>query len=247
VDKLDKIGWEGVEKELSGRGLGADLVANLRGLLELDPEADNHTTLAHLEASLAGSERGMRGVAQLRELLSLTAHSPVADFVKISPFLARGLSYYTGPIFEVKSPQLAGSIAAGGRYDGLVGMFLGRDVSAVGFSLGLERLEFVMQELGISPPDDDSGPQIMVARFGDDTGETLKLATELRASGLRVDVFPETSRLGKQFKAAQRRGIRFVALLGADEIADGVVAIKDLTTGEQTRVKRDGVAAAITG
>ena len=200
-----------------------------------------------LESSLAGSKRGASGVAQLRELVALTAHGPAAGFLRISPSLARGLSYYTGPIFEVKSPQLAGSIAAGGRYDGLVGIFLGRRIPAVGFSLGLERLEVVLEALGLQPSIEDTAPQVMVARFGDDLAATMGLASFLREAGLRVDVFPDSARLGKQFKAAQQRGIRFVALMGPDELAEGLVSIKDLSSGEQQRVTREDAVAAIIG
>ena len=244
VDKLDKIGWEGVEEELSGRGLSAAQIERLRSLLDAE-DTDNGATLDRLQEALSGSTRGARGTGELRELLQLTAHGPAAGFIRITPSLARGLSYYTGPIFEVKSPQLAGSIAAGGRYDGLVGMFLGRDLPAVGFSLGLERLEVVMETLGLSPPGEDTAPNLMIAHFGDDLGALMALAAELRAEGLRVDLFPEPARLGKQFKAAELRGIRHVALLGSSELAEGVVSIKDLHTGDQMRVPRDKLAAAL--
>ena len=247
VDKLDKIGWDGVEKELGERGLSPSQVGALRALLDIDPGSSNAETLDKLESSLAGSKRGASGVAQLRELVALTAHGPAAGFLRISPSLARGLSYYTGPIFEVKSPQLAGSIAAGGRYDGLVGIFLGRRIPAVGFSLGLERLEVVLEALGLQPSIEDTAPQVMVARFGDDLAATMGLASFLREAGLRVDVFPDSARLGKQFKAAQQRGIRFVALMGPDELAEGLVSIKDLSSGEQQRVTREDAVAAIIG
>ncbi len=243
VDKLDKIGWDGVTKELTERGLNDTQIAALRGMLETDGKQSNDAVLDRLERDLASSQRGAKGVAELRQLLALCAHSPAADYIHISPFLARGLSYYTGPIFEVKTPQLAGSIAAGGRYDRLVGMFLGRDVPAVGFSLGLERLEFVMDALGITP---QVGPavDVCVATFGD-LGHATMLASKLRQAGLRVDLHAEDTRLGKQFKYAQQRGVSLVAFAGSNEAAEGNAVLKNLATGQQETLALDGLVEAI--
>jgi histidyl-tRNA synthetase len=161
--------------------------------------------------------------------------------------LARGLTYYTGAIIEINVPDLAGSLGGGGRYDNLVGMFLGKDVPACGFSLGLERIIVVMTERKMFPPELISSPaDVMVTIWNEDSiAESLALANELRSHGLRVDLYPEADKMGKQFKYASVRGVRFVAIAGDDERARGEVAVKDLQSGEQRSVKRAEVASAL--
>jgi histidyl-tRNA synthetase len=140
-----------------------------------------------------------------------------------------------------------GSLGGGGRYDNLVGMFLGKDVPACGFSLGLERIIVVMTERQMFPPELVSSPaDVMVTIWNEESlGESLALATELRSQGLRVDLYPEADKMGKQFKYAAARGIPFIAIVGDDERARGEVAIKDLRSGEQRSVKRSDVVEAI--
>ena len=152
-----------------------------------------------------------------------------------------GLSYYTGAIMEINVADLAGSLGGGGRYDNLVGMFLGKDIPACGFSLGLERIIVVMSEREMFPPQLVSSPaDVMVTIWNEESiGESIALATELRSKGLRVDVYPEADKLGKQFKYASSRGIPFVAIVGDDERARGEVAIKDMRSGDQRSVKRE--------
>lgn len=242
VDKLDKIGWDGVIRELNERGLSAAQIDALRELFGFKGDS-NAATLAHFAEALASSERGARGVAALQELMALVASGPAEGFVQIDPSLARGLSYYTGPIFEVKSPQLAGSIAAGGRYDGLVGAFLGRNLPAVGFSLGLERLEFVLDALDMAPTP-KALVDVCVLAF-DKVADASRLAAELRGQGLRVDLFTHKARLGKQFQYAEQRGIRHVVFAGPDELERGEAALKDLVTGQQQTLPRAAIAEAI--
>jgi histidyl-tRNA synthetase len=148
---------------------------------------------------------------------------------------------------EISVPDLAGSLGGGGRYDNLVGMFLGRDVPACGFSLGLERIIVVMTERGMFPQSvAGGGVDVMVTIWNDDgRGEALALAGELRRGGLRVDVYPEADKLGKQFKYASSRNVPFVTIVGDDERAAGTVSIKDLRSGEQQRMPRAEVAAYI--
>ncbi len=164
------------------------------------------------------------------------AGSGTASRIRVDPSLARGLSYYTGTIMEIAVPDLAGSLGGGGRYDHLIGMFLGRDVPACGFSLGLERIIVVMNERGMFPASVvDGGVDVMVTVWSQETsGESLALASDLRRSGLRVDVYPEPDKLGKQFKYASSRQVPFVAILGDDERARSEVSIKDLRSGDQT-------------
>src|SRR5258706_10928627 len=181
------------------------------------------------------------------EIVRLTAGTAAQGRIRVDPSLARGLSYYTGSIMEINVPDLAGSLGGGGRYDNLVGMFLGKDIPACGFSLGLERIIVVVTEREMFPAGLVSSPaDVMVPIWNEESfGESLALASELRSDGLRVDVYPEADKMGKQFKYASARGIPFVAIAGDDERARGEVAIKDMKSGEQRSVKRGEVAEAL--
>ncbi len=167
--------------------------------------------------------------------------------MKLTPRLARGLSYYTGAIMEVAVPDLAGSLGGGGRYDGLIGMFSGEQIPACGFSLGLERILVVMGERAMFPANLASTPaDVMVTQFeGTPVHEALRLAHDLREAGLRVDLYPDADKLGKQFKYAAARGIPLVTILGGDEITRGEVQVKDMTTGAQTALPRADAGQAI--
>jgi histidyl-tRNA synthetase len=177
-------------------------------------------------------------------ILQNTTGAPVV----FDPSLARGLSYYTGTIMEVNVPDLAGSLAGGGRYDGLIGMFGKEQIPACGLSLGLERILVVMDERGMFPPEiAESAPaDVMVAIWSDETAsESLKLAAELRSEGLRVTVYPEADKLGKQMKYADSIKVPFTSILGESEIAEGKVTLKNMQTGEQQTVERVELAALI--
>jgi histidyl-tRNA synthetase len=167
--------------------------------------------------------------------------------LKIDPSLARGLSYYTGAIMEINVPDLAGSLGGGGRYDNLVGMFAGQDVPACGFSLGLERIIVVMTEREMFPPAlARAAADVMVTIWNEDSAsDALALATELRAAGLRVDVYPEADKLGKQFKYASAQKIPFVVVMGEKERERGEVSVKEMMTGEQQTLARESVAASL--
>jgi histidyl-tRNA synthetase len=262
LDKLDKIGPAGVEKEFAERGVeetvGKSLLGFFTALSSLEHAAEiangedplvksaalNKAILGRLVEAVGDNEAGARGVEELQSIMALTAASGVATRVKIDPALARGLSYYTGATIEITVADLAGSLGGGGRYDNLVGMFLGKDVPACGFSLGLERIIVVMSERGMFPSQLISSPaDVMVTIWNEDSiGESIALATEMRSCGLRVDLYPEADKMGKQFKYASARGIPFVAIIGDEERARGEVAIKDMTSGEQRLLKRAEVA-----
>ncbi|HTF89806.1 MAG TPA: histidine--tRNA ligase [Planctomycetota bacterium] len=228
LDKLDKIGREGVLKELGERGIDASRGEALMAGLESAKSA------GFLEArATRGEDSGARGARALLELLSLAEDTPARGTLRFSPELARGLSYYTGPIFEITVPQLAGSLGGGGRYDGLIGMFTKQKIPAVGFSLGLERILLVMEERAMFP-ELAIGPQILVCRFPDvSAAESLRAASELRAQGLRVELYPEADKLGKQLAYASTIRAQFAAVLGRAEIDAGSIALKNLATGEQ--------------
>jgi histidyl-tRNA synthetase len=236
IDKLDKIGMEGVRKELDARGIPAATADSLLASMAAAP-ADNAATLAWLDDLLESSEVGSRGVAELKQVVTLSADGPAAAHLRIDPYLARGLSYYTGPIFEIEFPGLSGSGGGGGRYDDLIGMFSGQTIPACGFSLGLERIILIMEDRSMFPERLSTQPQVLVTLFDDSTvAASLALARRLRAAGLRVDVYPDNDRYGKQFKYAEERGIRYAALLSSREVEAGVVAVKDLVSGEQVEV-----------
>ena len=188
----------------------------------------------------------LEAIDTVEEILRISGATPAAGHIKFDPSLARGLSYYTGAIMEIAVEGI-GSLGGGGRYDNLVGMFLGRDVPACGFSLGLDRIIVLMTERNMFPPTVARGAvDILVTIWNDESrGDAVALAADLRKGGLRVDVYPEADKLGKQFKYASSRNASFVAILGDDERARGNVAVKDLRSGEQTAMPRGQVAAFV--
>jgi histidyl-tRNA synthetase len=206
--------------------------------------AYNANVLGRLVEFIGAHETGAKGVDELREVLQFANANGTDQRIKLDPTLARGLAYYTGAILEINVPDLSGSLGGGGRYDNLVGMFLGKDVPACGFSLGLERIIVVMSERDMFPAELVSSPaDVMVTIWNEDSvGESIALATELRSKGLRVDQYPDADKLAKQFKYASARGITFVAIVGDDERARGEVAIKDMRSGEQRSVTRSSAA-----
>ena len=240
LDKMDKIGPDGVRRELQERGIAAD---GERVLAAFSPQA----TTGDVRRFLDGRDEALAAVDALDEVFALSAATSAGAHLRFDVSLARGLSYYTGAIMEITVPDLAGSLGGGGRYDGLIGMFLGENIPACGFSLGLERILVVMAERGMFPASVDGGAaDVLVTLFeGEDPGEALRLARELRAAGLRVEVYPEPDKLGKQFKYAAAAGIPRVAVLGADERASGVVTIKDMTSGKQQAFPRGELPARL--
>ena len=245
LDKLDKIGPERVGSELQARGVDAAAAAACLRFFAVDEgDARMRDPIDRLREFVAGHDAGQTAVGELEEIMRLTGGTAAQGRIRIDPSLARGLSYYTGAIMEIAVPDLAGSLGGGGRYDNLIGMFLGRDVPACGFSLGLERIIVVMTERKMFPASVAAGgADVMVTIWNDQTrGEALALASELRSAGLRVDVYPDADKLGKQLKYAASRTVPLVVVLGDDERARGEVAIKDLRTGEQTTVARAGAA-----
>jgi histidyl-tRNA synthetase len=239
VDKLDKIGTDGVKSELVARGVSLSAGDALIGIFKQGGDLD-------ALAAFVG-EAGAAAIDNLRQILALTQVTSAGPLVRVDASLARGLSYYTGAIMEVNVPDLAGSLGGGGRYDNLVGMFLGQSIPACGFSLGLERILVVMGERGMFPASLATTPaDVMVAVFdAKDTPHALRLATTLRASGLRVLVYPDAEKMGKQIKYADSRAIPYVAILGGDEIAAGTVTVKNLSAQKQQTYNQAAAGAAI--
>ena len=255
VDKYDKIGRSGVRDELGQRGLSADTAEQLlQALYPASPgghvraeSRNNRMILDRLENTLSADGRSLAAVRNLRAIVELAADGRAGARLRVDPSLARGLSYYTGAIMEVAVADLAGSLGGGGRYDNLIGMFSGQDIPACGFSLGLERILVVMTERGMFPPTLAMSPaDVMVAMFDVPTAaHTMRVADQLRAHGLRVLVYPDADKLGKQIKYADGRGIPFVALLGEDEIKAGTVTVKDLAAKTQQTCEQSAAGAAI--
>ncbi len=233
IDKLDKIGRDGVQKELLERGFAEHQVSDLWKYLDGEPIPGTAESETHL-----------------REILDIALDLGVdSDRVKIDRTLARGLDYYTGPVFEtVLNGGYSGSISGGGRYDGLIGMFSGKgDVPAVGVSLGIERIFMLMEEMGLMP-DTQTSTQVWATVFSTETrSSTLEAAAILRQAGIRVQVSTRTGKLGKQFKDASSRGVPFALVCGPDEAASGTVVIKNLGTGEQFTGTPEQVAFQIGG
>jgi histidyl-tRNA synthetase len=231
-------------------GLGEAAVQALLNAFGDAPATESDDALARLAGGpLRVHERGRGAAAALGTILALSAGTAAAGKIRIDVSLARGLSYYTGAIMEIAVPSLAGSLGGGGRYDNLIGMFLGRDIPACGFSLGLERIIVVMTERGMFPPAvAESAVDVMVTLWNEDArADALALASELRQAGLRVDLYPEPDKLARQLRYASGRSVPFVAIVGDDERAAGDVTVKDLRTGHQQRTPRARVAAFITG
>ncbi len=241
VDKLDKIGRDGVLDELDSRGVGRSAGEILLGLIAED------ATIESLKASIT-DEEGIGALLELEELLALLEHTPAAGKARFSPQLARGLGYYTGPIFEAQVTELGSSIAGGGRYDELVGMFGKQAVPAVGLSLGLERILVVMAERGMFP-ELAQGPDVMLCWRDVDRGAVLKLAHAMRDQGLRVEVFPEPTKLGKQIQYADAPGVgaKWVAVVGEREVTEGTVSLKNLESGAQSELPVDDVGSVVRG
>ena len=250
LDKLDKIGVDGVASELATRGIDAAATTACLAFLgeTTAPGVTADVVLEKLRTLVGGHEGGRAAVADLETIVTLSAHTSASAHIRLDPSLARGLSYYTGAIMEVSVPDLAGSLGGGGRYDNLIGMFLGRDVPACGFSLGLERIIVVMTERNMFPADISRGATDLMIAFLDDgcRGEALGLAADLRGRGLAVDIYPETSRkLDKTLKYASSRHVPMLAIIGPDEMARGEVALRDLITREQKSVARGMVAEIV--
>jgi histidyl-tRNA synthetase len=245
LDKLDKIGPQGVDAELANRGIEEQARNALLQIFLGDVnEADR---LRGVAAFVAGDEAGQRGVANLEAISALAEQTNAGGKLRFDPSLARGLSYYTGAIVEINVADLAGSLGGGGRYDNLVGMFLGQNIPACGFSLGLERILVVMTERNMFPPTLATAPaDVMIATF-DASGmaPAMGLAATLRQAGLRVLVFPDSEKIGKQIKYADSRGIPFVAVLGEDEIKAGTVTVKNLSAQTQATCDQSAAGAAI--
>ena len=243
IDKLDKIGLDAVKAEMLEKGLTPEAVAMLEPVLTLS--GSNAEKIAVMRKLMAGSQVGLAGLDELEELFGFIAEAGLQTPCEIDLSLARGLNYYTGAIFEVKALDWEiGSISGGGRYDNLTGIFGLADMSGVGISFGADRIYDVMKGLGLFPAGLGEGSRLLFANMGE-TAYVLPVAAALRAAGVSVEVYPEESKLKKQFDYADRKGIPFLSICGSSEAAEGLIQIKNLATGEQKSFPKDDLAGIL--
>ena len=245
IDKLDKIGIENVNKELIEKGLPEEAVEALQPILNLT--GDNRTKLEQLKTVLAGSETGCKGIEEMTTIFDLIDAAGVGLNIELDLCLARGLNYYTGAIFEVKALDVQmGSITGGGRYDNLTGIFGMPGVSGVGISFGADRIYDVLTELNLYPADLQTTTELLFVSFGEaELCYALTWAKALRTKGLRIEVYPEPTKMKKQMGYADAKQMPFVAIVGGDEMAAGKVMLKNMTTGEQQLMTQEEVENAL--
>lgn len=255
IDKIDKIGLQAVKEELAERGIDSDGIAILEPILQM--QGTNREKLAAIRTVLSGSsstsscstasEVGLRGVAELEELFNYIESASIKQKVEIDLSLARGLNYYTGAIFEVKALDFQiGSICGGGRYDNLTGIFGLPNISGVGISFGADRIYDVLKGLDKFPKDAIEGTKLLFSNMGSaETAYALPIAAQLRSQGISCEIYPDNTKLKKQFDYATKKGIRYFAIIGEDEIKAGEVTLKDLTTGTQQRVPKEELSSLL--
>jgi histidyl-tRNA synthetase len=238
IDKLDKIGLEGVSKELLERGFTQNDIEKLQPIIEL--KGSNSEKILALKKVLASSEIGQKGIEELEIIFSYIQHLQTPNAtppnVALDITLARGLNYYTGAIFEVKSNEVAmGSIGGGGRYDDLTGMFGLKNLSGVGISFGADRIYDVLEELNVFPKNTNETTKVLISNF-DEAAEkfALPLLSQLRAAGIATELYPQAAKLKKQLGYADAKHIPYVILIGSEEMASGKISLKNMQNGEQS-------------
>lgn len=234
IDKLDKIGWEKVKEELAQREFSKSAIDALQPIIDL--QGAPIEKLKFLKGFLKESEIGLQGVKELEEVFEILSEMGESqEFIDLDVVLARGLSYYTGAIFEVKVNNVSiGSVSGGGRYDDLTGVFGLDGVSGVGFSFGVDRLYDVLEELNLFPAQSQESTKLLLIHF-DEKGKryALSLLNKIREEGIKAEVYPDLTKTKKQFDYATKKGIPFVGICGDNEISRNELAIKNLETGSQ--------------
>jgi len=236
IDKLDKIGIDAVNAELREKGISQPGIEKLQPVLAL--KGSSEEKLTDLEKLLSGSETGTRGIAEIRKLFSFIEQDVLNGMVELDLTLARGLNYYTGAIIEVKSTDvMIGSICGGGRYDNLTGVFGMDGVSGVGISFGADRIYDVMSQLGLFVNLKSSSTDILILNFGEEEVKYgLKILNELRDLGVMSELYPDQVKLKKQMSYADSRKIPYIIIAGEEEIKNGEITIKIMSSGEQRKI-----------
>ena len=245
IDKLDKIGLENVNAELASKGIPQEAIDKLQPIILLS--GSNEEKLETLKTVLAASETGMKGVEESEFILKTVSTLGVKSEVELDLTLARGLNYYTGAIFEVKALDVQiGSISGGGRYDNLTGVFGMDGMSGVGISFGADRIFDVLNQLDLYPKEAVNGTELLFVNFGDkEAAYCLPILAKVREAGVRAEIYPDASKMKKQMGYANDKQIPFVAIVGENEMNEGKLTLKNMTTGEQSLVTPDELLAVV--
>lgn len=245
IDKLDKIGLENVNAELASKGIPQEPIDKLQPIILLS--GSNEEKLETLKTVLATSEAGLKGVEESEFILKTVSALGVKSEVELDLTLARGLNYYTGAIFEVKALDVQiGSISGGGRYDNLTGVFGMDGMSGVGISFGADRIFDVLNQLDLYPKEAVNGTELLFVNFGDkEAAYCLPILTKVREAGVRAEIYPDASKMKKQMGYANDKQIPFVAIVGENEMNEGKLTLKNMTTGEQSLVTPDELLAVV--
>ncbi len=239
IDKLEKIGLEKVNEELAEKGLSSEAIRKLQPILKLS--GSNEAKLNLIEQVIGRSETGKKGVEELKTIFTYLKSGNVQTPVELDLTLARGLNYYTGAIFEVKANDVQiGSITGGGRYDDLTGIFGLPDISGVGVSFGADRIYDVMEQLELFPIDQTISTRVLFVNFGlVEEQYCLPLLENIRKAGISAEIYPSAEKIKKQMNYANRKGVKYVILVGESEIAADEVTLKNMVSGEQIRISTD--------
>lgn len=246
IDKLEKIGLEGVEKELLDEGISQEAVKDLEPIIALS--GSNEEKIATMRKQFENRETGMKGIGEVEFVLGALKNSSLKNSVTFNLSLARGLNYYTGCIFEVKALDYAiGSITGGGRYDNLTGIFGMPGLSGVGISFGADRIYDVLNGLDLYPKEAKTGTQLLFVNFGGEkeTAQCLTLAAQARRAGIRTEIYPDSAKMKKQMSYAADNNIPFVALIGEDEAKSGTVTLKNMERHEQNTLTPEEMISKI--
>ena len=247
IDKLDKIGLDNVNAELASKGIPQEAIDKLQPIILLS--GSNEEKIATLKNVLAASETGLKGVEESEFILKTIAGLGIQSEVELDLTLARGLNYYTGAIFEVKALDVQiGSISGGGRYDNLTGVFGMEGMSGVGISFGADRIYDVLNQLDLYPKEAVNGTQLLFVNFGEaEAAYVLPVLAQVRAAGIRAEIYPDAAKMKKQMSYANAKMVPFVAIVGENEMKEGKVMLKNMTSGEQSLVTPEERVAAING
>lgn len=245
IDKLDKIGQEGVNKELAEKGLSTGTIEKLQPILGL--KGNSIEKLDQLSVILATSEAGLKGIEEMRTIFNFIEVLKPAAKVEIDLTLARGLNYYTGAIIEIKANDVQmGSISGGGRYDDLTGIFGLKGMSGIGISFGADRIYDVMNELKLFPADTEQATTVLLVNFGaNEELVSLKLLEKLHKAGISAEIYPDASKMKKQFGYADNKKIPYTIIIGTDEAAFGLYQLKNMLTGEQEKMSGEEIIAKL--